>query len=326
MSQFSTFENFIAPYRIEKELGRGGFSRVYLATRISDEKRFAIKVIAKDPNNPSDGVLRELKIQSQFDSPYIVNVYDSFEDNEQIVFVIEYVNGGELFDAIVQKGSYSEKEAADLIQQVLLGLKILHSNQVIHRDLKPENLLLMNNEDGTTTVKISDFGLAGLYDGSEQMKTYCGTEGYAAPEIMKNIPYNDTVDIWSLGVIIYIILSGFRPFEADDRYELYQQVIKADYEFFSPEWDSISQEAKDLISRMLQVQPERRITIDQALSHPWIKGNAPQVKLGDLHSHMRQYNLKRKLKRTLNAAKAANQFLHLAALIEKQQAQEKGKK
>jgi len=315
----------MAPYHVEKEIGQGGFSRVYLAKRKDDGQQFAVKVIAKDPSNPSDSILRELRIQSQFDSPYVVNIYDSFEDSKQIVLIIEYINGGELFDAIVQKGSYSEKEAADLIQQVLFGLKILHSNHIIHRDLKPENLLLMINSNGTTTVKISDFGLAGLYDGYEQMKTYCGTEGYAAPEIMKNVPYDDTVDIWSLGVIIYIILSGFRPFEAEDRYELYQQVIKADYEFFSPEWDSISPEAKDLISKMLQVQPEKRITIDEALQHPWIRGNAPSVKLGDLHTHMRQYNLKRKLKRTLNAAKAANQFLHLAALIEKQP-KPKGKK
>jgi len=315
----------MAPYNVEKEIGQGGFSRVYLATKKTDGKQYAVKVIAKDLSNPSESILRELKIQSQFDSPYIVRIYDSFEDAKQIVLIIEYINGGELFEAIVEKGSYSEKEAADLIQQVLLGLKILHSNHVIHRDLKPENLLLMLNPDGTTTVKISDFGLAGLYDGNAQMKTFCGTEGYAAPEIMQNVPYDDTVDIWSLGVIIYIILSGFRPFEAEDRYELYQQVINADYEFFSPEWDSISSEAKDLIQKMLKVKSTERITIDQALAHPWIRGNAPSIKLGDLHSHMSQYNLKRKLKRTLNAAKAANQFLHLAALIDKQ-SKTKGKK
>ena len=317
MSGKVAFEKFMEPYQVEKEIGQGGFSRVYLATRKADGKQFAVKVIANDDNTQNENVLRELKIQSEFDSPYIVNIYDSYQDGKQIVLIIEYINGGELFDAIVKRGSYSEKEAADLIQQVLLGLKILHTNNVTHRDLKPENLLLMENPDGTTTVKISDFGLAGLFEKNAQMNTYCGTEGYAAPEIMQNIPYDQTVDIWSLGVIIYIILSGFRPFEADDRYELYQQVIKADYEFFSPEWDTISNEAKDLIFRMLKVNPKERISIDEALNHPWIKGNAPSVKLGDLHSHMRKYNLKHKLKRTLNAAKAANQFLHLASLIDK---------
>ncbi|KAK8866782.1 Serine/threonine-protein kinase brsk2 [Tritrichomonas musculus] len=308
-----SFQDFLAPYEILKELGKGGFSIVYLAKERATGKLVAIKVIDKDVDN-ENALKTEFSIQREFESPYIVNILSYYEDESHFLLVIEYVNGGELFDAIVNEGAYSEFDAAKLVQQILIGLKVLHDNNVIHRDLKPENLLLsIDEKTGETTVKISDFGLAGIFS-DEKISQYCGTEGYAAPEIMNNVPYDSSVDIWSLGVIVYILLCGFRPFESDDRYELYQQVTSGTVEFPSPEWDEISKEAIDFISQMLKIDPTKRITIEDALNHPWIAGHAPKIQLGDLRQHLKKFNLKRKLKRVANATKAAILFKKISLL------------
>ena len=300
-------------YEIGRELGRGGFSIVYLATEKATGKQVAIKMIEKDVDVDSAEIASEFKIQRQFDCPYIVNIYDFCEEPTRFILVMEYVNGGELFDAIVNDGPYSEHDAAALVQQILIGLKVLHDNNIVHRDLKPENLILQKNDDGTTTCKISDFGLAGIFT-LERMRRYCGTEGYAAPEIMRNVPYDESVDVWSLGVIVYVLLCAFRPFESEDPVELYQLVTNGELEFPSPEWDDVSLLARDFIDKMLQRTPEKRIKIDEALEHPWIQGNAPKVKLGDLHQHLKKFNVKRKLKRVTEVAKAAERLKRIAAL------------
>lgn len=287
-------------YDVVKEIGQGGFSKVYLGVDKETKKEVAIKIISKSGSqNEASEVKKEVIIQREFESPYIVNIMAMAERADDFILVMEYVNGGELFDAIVNAGSFSESDAANMIQQVLVGLKLLHDNGVVHRDLKPENLLLSVDDKGKTTVKIADFGLSGLIDNTEDMKKFCGTEGYAAPEIVKNIDYDSSVDMWSLGVIVYILLSGFKPFDSDSPYELYQMVITADYEFFSPEFDEISDEAKDFISKLLQPDPKNRMTANDALKHPWIIGNAPQVKLDSLNTHLRAFNAKRKMRRAL---------------------------
>lgn len=311
-----TVKEFIAPYEIVKELGRGGFSIVYLAKERSTGKLVAIKVIDKGDEN-EDALKKELSIQRQFESPYIVNIYSYFEDSEHFILIIEYINGGELFDSIIQKGVFDEHDAANVIQQTLVGLKILHDNHVIHRDLKPENLLLSIDEStGETTVKISDFGLADLFSDSKLVQ-YCGTEGYAAPEIMLHTPYDTSVDIWSLGVILYVLLSGTLPFDAEDTFELTKQICRCQLDFTKPEWSNISKSAIDLIQQMLQFEPGQRITVENALKHDWITGNAPKVELGDLREHLKKFNLQRKLKRVANAAKAGIRFQKLS-LLDKQ--------
>lgn len=294
--------DFMAPYTIIKELGRGAFSIVYLAKERSTEKLVAIKVIEKDEET-EDAVKKECSIQRQFESPYIVNIIAYFEDKEKFILVIEYVNGGELLDAILKNGVYTEFDAATIIQQTLVGLKILHDNNVIHRDLKPENILLEIDETTKkTTAKISDFGLADLFS-EKKLVQYCGTEGYAAPEIMLHIPYDKSVDVWSLGVIVYVLLSGSLPFDAEDSFTLTKQICKCQPDFTSSKWSNISKCAVDFIQKMLQFEPEKRITVDEALKHEWITGNALKIELGDLREHLRKFNLQRKLKRVTNAAK-----------------------
>ena len=308
-----SIKEFLAPYTILKELGRGGFSIVYLAKEKSTEKLVAIKVIDKDDEN-SDAIKKEFSIQSEFESPYIVNIISYFEDSERFILVIEYVNGGELFEAIIKNGAFTEYKAATIIQQTLFGLKILHDNNVIHRDLKPENILLaIDDSKDETTAKISDFGLADMFS-EQKMSKYCGTEGYAAPEIMLHIPYDKSVDIWSLGVIVYVLLTGSLPFDAEDSFELTKQICKCNPDYTSSKWSNISKSAIDFIQQMLQFEPEKRITVEAALKHDWITGHAPKVELGDLREHLRKFNLQRKLKRVANAAKAGIRLQKLSLL------------
>lgn len=301
-----TLDEFMQPYEIQKEIGKGGFSTVYLGVEKATNKQVAIKCFQSQKSN-NETIKKEFDIQKKFDCPYIVDTYGLFSDGDQYVLIMEYVNGGELFDAIVERGSYSEKDAADITQQVLLALKVLHENHIIHRDLKPENLLIQNTDDGKTLCKIADFGLSDIFT-NEQMQTYCGTVGYACPEIMKNVPYDKSADIWSLGVIVYILLCGCQPFDGDDQVELTQNILTANFEFFSPEWDDISGAAKNFISRMLQVDQAKRISVDEALKHPWISGNAPSANLDVSKTHLRKFVVDQKAKRVISLLRSKNRF------------------
>lgn len=307
----SNNEEFIQQYKIIDDLGEGAFAKVYLARKKDTDELIAVKVI--DKSKCEDDLFKnELSIQRKFDSPYIINIYSYFETSESFTILMEYANGGELFQAIVDNHSYSENDAATIIQQILIGLKILHDNNVIHRDLKPANLLLsIDYEKDTTTVKISDFGLAGIISNDKLESEFYGSRPYSAPEIIEGTPYDSSVDIWSLGVIVFILLGGYYPFESDSDFELENKILNAEYDFNGPEWNEISQEARDFITQMLQVDPKNRITIEDALKHPWLSGNAPKVQLGDLREHLKAFNLKQKLKRVANATKTAIKFKNL---------------
>ncbi|PIO70310.1 kinase domain protein [Teladorsagia circumcincta] len=180
---------------------------------------------------------------------------------------MELVTGGELFDRIVAKGSYTEKDASHLIRQVLHAVSFMHGNGVVHRDLKPENLLYYN-QDEDSKIMVSDFGLSKTED-SGVMATACGTPGYVAPEVLQQKPYGKAVDVWSIGVIAYILLCGYPPFYDESDANLFAQIIKGEYEFDAPYWDQISDSAKDFISHLMCCDPEQRFTCEQALEHPW---------------------------------------------------------
>ncbi|KAK3102770.1 hypothetical protein FSP39_013833 [Pinctada imbricata] len=210
----------------------------------------------------------------------IVQLLDVFDDKAHVYLVMELVTGGELFDRIVQKGSYTEKDASYLIKQVLQAVQYMHGKGVVHRDLKPENLLYYS-PDVDSKIMISDFGLSKTEE-SGIMATACGTPGYVAPEVLAQQPYGKEVDCWSIGVISYILLCGYPPFYDENDSVLFQQILKASYEFDSPYWDDISDSAKDFISHLMEKEPKRRFTCEQALSHPWISGNTALEK--DIHA------------------------------------------
>merc|ERR1719181_2095859 len=180
-----------------------------------------------------------------------------------MILVMELVTGGELFDRIVARGNYTEKDAASLMATLCDALAYLHEQAIVHRDLKPENLLYDSPAEDAD-IKVADFGLARVVSGKDMMKTACGTPGYVAPEILKNKGYDSgAVDLWSVGVILYILLCGFPPFYEEELPALFDQILHARYDFPSPWWDNISKDAKDLVTKLLELDPTTRLTAAQ---------------------------------------------------------------
>jgi len=269
-------------YELKDLLGTGAFSQVRLAESKSESgKLYAVKIIDKTAlKGKEDSLENEIKVLRRLKHPNIVQLLETYEDKSKVYLVMELVTGGELFDRIVEKGSYTEKDAADLIRQVLEAVDYMHEQGVVHRDLKPENLLYYC-PDEDSKIMISDFGLSKMED-SGIMATACGTPGYVAPEVLAQKPYGKAVDVWSIGVISYILLCGYPPFYDESDSYLFAQILKGEFEFDSPYWDDISDSAKDFIRRLMCVDVNKRYTCREALQHPWICGNAASTK--NIHS------------------------------------------
>lgn len=297
-------------YDIKNKLGTGSFAVVKLAVRKADGKQFAIKIIKKSKLNPEElaVVHDEVEIMHKIDHPNCVKLYEMFETSKKLYMVLELLTGGELFDRIVSKGSYSEKEASLVIRDISSALKYLHAGGIVHRDLKPENLLYLSNS-AESLIKITDFGLAKYRNTAETMTTACGTPGYVAPEVLKNEPYDKAVDMWSLGVILYILLCGFPPFYHESTAQLYKQIKKGEYDFPDPYWTDISAEAKNLVTCLLTVNPKKRITAEGVLSHPWITGKTSDKAFSSAHTqNLKQLQARRKLRRGVQLVLAVNKL------------------
>jgi len=274
---FIIFEPLEDYYILGDEIGKGGFSIVYQAERKKDQKEFAVKCIKKDMVEGEDIKLlrREVQIMKKLDHPNILKLYEVYEDDKQFFLVMELVKGKELFDKIVERGMYSERDASNIIFQVVSAVDYLHHNGIAHRDLKPENLLSAG-EGENEIIKIADFGFSKSFagDDAEKFMTSCGSPGYVAPEILTAESYDKSVDMWSVGVIIYILLSGYPPFYADSAPALFKKIMDVKYDFEDSVWDDISDSAKDLIRNLLVKEPSKRFTAKQCLQHPWVKGAA----------------------------------------------------
>lgn len=286
-------------YKLGETLGEGAFSKVQAAYSKSGGPKRACKIVERDnlPLDDEDSLRSEVAILSSMNHPNIVKCFDFFEESKQFMVILEYLEGGELFDRIVKKSYYNEREARDLIKILLSAIRYCHDRNVVHRDLKPENLLMMSKEDDAD-LKIADFGFAVNCVGSN-LTTQCGTPGYVAPEILNHVPYGKSVDMWSIGVICYIILGGYPPFYDDNVKNLYKKIKACDYEFHPDYWKAVSDEAKDLISKMLTLDPKKRITADEALRHPWLKVPNTALEARNLDSNLaelRKFNASRKFK------------------------------
>jgi len=263
----------------------------------------AIKIIDKKQNSEKlENVKREIDLMKKLKHTNIVCLKDVFEDEGEegkIYMVMEYVNGGELFDHIVNRGNYSERDAVFVVRQIIEAVAYLHSHNIVHRDLKPENLLCTgsNNE----IIKVADFGLSKEFDVEKALETMCGTPDYVAPEVLRGHGYTNAVDIWSIGVVTYVMLCGSPPFYGNDDREVFLKILQADYKFFSPEWDSISTEAKDFIRVLLVLDPNRRPTASQCLDAPWIKNSVTTSK--HIITESFSANIKRHTNRRKNAKK-----------------------
>ncbi|XP_064632286.1 calcium/calmodulin-dependent protein kinase type 1-like [Lineus longissimus] len=301
-------------YDMTTVLGTGAFSEVKLAEDKLESGTFrAIKCINKKHLKGKEESLRnEIAVLNKLQHPNIVRLVDVFEDQKVVYLVMELVTGGELFDRIVEKGSYTEKDASVLIKQILEAVDFMHEKGVVHRDLKPENLLYYS-PDEDSKIMISDFGLSKVEDDGI-MATACGTPGYVAPEVLKNEPYGKEVDIWSIGVIAYILLCGYPPFYHENDADLFAQIMKADYEFDSPYWDMISDFAREFIRNMMHLDPKKRFTCKEAIADPWISGNAALDK--DIHAsvsaQMKKNFAKTKWRQAYNATAVIRQMRKLA--------------
>ncbi|KAJ3634837.1 hypothetical protein MTP99_007780 [Tenebrio molitor] len=262
---------------------------------------FAAKIINTKKLSARDfqKLEREARICRKLQHPNIVRLHDSIQEENFHYLVFDLVTGGELFEDIVAREFYSEADASHCIQQILESVNHCHQNGVVHRDLKPENLLLASKAKGAA-VKLADFGLAIEVQGEQQAWFgFAGTPGYLSPEVLKKEPYGKPVDIWACGVILYILLVGYPPFWDEDQHRLYAQIKAGAYDYPSPEWDTVTPEAKNLINQMLTVNPGKRITASEALKHPWIcqrERVASVVHRQETVDCLKKFNARRKLK------------------------------
>ncbi|ESW18130.1 hypothetical protein PHAVU_006G015300 [Phaseolus vulgaris] len=276
-------EDVRAAYTIGKELGRGQFGVTHLCTDKTTGEQFACKTIAKRKlvsKEDIEDVRREVEIMLHLSQqPNIVELKGAYEDKQSVHLVMELCAGGELFDRIIAKGHYTERAAASLLRTIVQIVHTFHSMGVIHRDLKPENFLLLN-KDENAPLKATDFGLSVFFKEGETFKDIVGSAYYIAPEVLKR-KYGPEVDIWSVGVMLYILLSGVPPFWAESEHGIFNAILRGHIDFTSDPWPSISPSAKDLVSNMLNSDPAERLTAAQVLNHPWIKedGEAPDKPL-----------------------------------------------
>ncbi|EGR32749.1 protein kinase domain protein [Ichthyophthirius multifiliis] len=326
-NEFYKTSNIKEEYKFDKILGEGSFAVVYKAIKKSNNEELAIKVFDKQQKKQTKqkkykqqnrvsleyddqmALETECDIMSNIDHPNIVKCSAVYDEKSKFYMVMELMTGGELFDRIVEKETYSEKEAVDVIRPIVDAINYCNKMGIAHRDLKPENLLY-NSPDPDATIKITDFGLAKVIS-DELMTTACGTPSYIAPEVLTGKGYSFSVDYWSIGVILYVLLCGFPPFYQETNDKLFESIKKGEFGFPSPQWDNISENAKDLIRNLLKVDPKQRYGPEQILNHPWIKGEASKRHLAESQEALRQYNARRRLRRAQLSVVAANRFKHL---------------
>ncbi|XP_066576971.1 calcium/calmodulin-dependent protein kinase type II delta 1 chain isoform X10 [Amia ocellicauda] len=297
----TTCTRFTDEYQLFEELGKGAFSVVRRCMKISTGQEYAAKIINTKKLSARDHqkLEREARICRLLKHPNIVRLHDSISEEGFHYLVFDLVTGGELFEDIVAREYYSEADASHCIQQILESVNHCHLNGIVHRDLKPENLLLASKLKGAA-VKLADFGLAIEVQGDQQAWFgFAGTPGYLSPEVLRKDPYGKPVDMWACGVILYILLVGYPPFWDEDQHRLYQQIKAGAYDFPSPEWDTVTPEAKDLINKMLTINPAKRITAAEALKHPWICQRSTVASM--MHRQetvecLKKFNARRKLK------------------------------
>jgi len=302
-------------YEFGEELGKGAYGTVVKAKQIRDGKFYAIKMVQRKDMKPEDeqDLDLEVEILRTLKHKYVMTLIDYYKLPECHYIVTELLEGGELFDRIAQKTTYTEKEAKDVMYIFFTAMAYVHEQGIVHRDLKPENLLLLSKSDDLH-LKIADFGLAGQIKGSNGvLYGVAGTPLYMAPEMVSKKPYSYPADVWSMGVICFILLGGYPPFNADSIGKLITVIKKADYSFDHRFWGGISKDAKDLIASMLALNPSKRITIKEALEHKWIRTSDEALAAKSLeinHAEFKKYNARRKLKAAIDVVMILNTLQH----------------
>ena len=322
-----TTEALFTGVSLGKQLGQGHFSVVFSGSQIVNRatgakphpklgEAVAVKRVDKARLTKKDAIaLRaEVAILSSIAHPRIIGFSAWYEDDRFYWLVTELVQGGELFDKIASVTYYEESDARRLVYVLASTLKFLHDCKCVHRDLKPENILLANAEDDAS-IKLADFGFARVVP-PELLSTSCGTPNYVAPEVISGLRYGVSADVWSLGVISYVLCAGYPPFSDASQVELFRRIRRGQYQFDSPWWDPVSDTAKDFVARCLTVDMNKRPTIAQVLDHPWLASPRQEDGLNDLTQtarELRVFNARRRLRGFFRAAILSNQLAEVFA-------------
>jgi len=294
----------------KKKLGEGSYGSVSKAKNKSTGQIRAVKNIAKAQMKNIERFKMEIKIMKDMDHPNIIKLHESFEDQRSIYLVMEMCSGGELFDRIIEAGHFSEVQAAILMQQVVRAIFYMHENHVTHRDLKPENFLFMTKDPiDKNLLKIIDFGLSCSFAPGQQLSTKAGTPYYVAPQVLAG-KYDEMSDMWSIGVIMYVMLCGYPPFFGETDADVLAKVRLGNFSFQANDWKNVSEDAKNLIRNLLKMNPRDRFTAQLTLNHDWIKNRAPKAKSvnlsdGSLINNMKSFRSSNKLKKAALATIAS---------------------
>jgi len=302
-------------YEVGKMLGKGSIGRTLEGVSKVTKKKVAIKALPRShPEFEYKTLMTEIEIMRRVDHPHCIKLHDVFEDDKLVYLVQDLATGGELFDRVVGVGSFTERDACFMIKQVIEACAYLHSIGICHRDLKPENVLMLSDDANSpdyNIVKIADFGLSSLSAVEYQatMETACGTPEYLAPELVSMVAnedeqeqtYSSKVDIWAIGVILYVMISGFHPFYTGNQAQLYDAIMKGQYSFPNPAFAKVSRETKDFISWVLVVNPAKRPSAEELLKHPWVQKGENSLKEEALGTSttLGEYNTKRQSRKSL---------------------------
>lgn len=287
-------------YTIGEVMGSGAFATVRKVTHKETNMPRALKIIKKNPKQDSSRMYLEVDILKTLIHPNIMQIYEFYEDKRNFYIITEFCEGGELFDKIVEKGSFKEDDASGIMNQLISAINYCHINNIVHRDLKPENILLDTKKNNI--IKIIDWGTARFFDKekNKKMNKISGTPYYIAPEVL-NEKYDQKCDIWSCGVIMYILLCGYPPFNGDTDNEILAKIKSGKFTFPDEEWSTISNDAKDLIKSMLEFDSKTRPGADQCLTHSWFTSNKLKTNTVDANvtkralTNMKKFSADRKL-------------------------------
>jgi serine/threonine protein kinase len=306
----TAFGEFWSRFGIDRSLGCSRFSRVYSATELTTGHQVMLKLLLLNTSGSDDAPIdrppidRDLVTSDALASPHLVRVLDIFEDQIVIVLVLESVQARDLFQWIMKRGSISESATAAAATHVLTGLRHLHANGIVHLDLKPENVLVTES-GGVVTLKLTDYCLAPVILNDDALLDSCATENCSAPEISASEEFDGTADVWSLGVMLYIILSGKRPFRSGPMARVDAERAALERAMEAPEWRVVSPAGKDFVQRCLRWDREERMTVDEALAHPWLSEEIEEIGLPGVTRDFQIVAMGRKVVRTMDACKLA---------------------
>ncbi|XP_028395670.1 serine/threonine-protein kinase DCLK1-like [Dendronephthya gigantea] len=305
-------DNIELIYSVGEKIGDGNFAVVRIGTNKETKQKHALKIIDRKKIVGKENMLKdEIRIMKACSHGNIVKLYDTIDTEFDVYLVMELITGGDLFDEISNAVKFEEPIASSFAQDIANALEYLHKQNIVHRDLKPENLLVHISSNGKKHLKLADFGLA--VEVRVPLFTVCGTPTYVAPEILEETGYGLKVDVWAAGVIIYIMLCGFPPFRSPnkDQDELFDLIIAGDYEFLPPYWDDVSQDAKDLVSKLLVIDTKQRFTAQEILNHHWIQDHQKESIDEEVSFSDREFNARRKFKGAAIAIASSNRLQNI---------------